>query len=1143
MSDQPTQPAPVGEPTSGDQVGAYVIDGHVAQGGMATVLRVHHAVTGELFALKLLLPLALAKETQGRFRREFRALSRLHHPNVLRVYQWGLHGNRPWFTMELLEGHDLREEIAHLAELPPPDRVARAEAIVIQVARALAYVHDRGLVHRDVTPGNIFVCPDGVIKLMDFGVVKEMGADMTGVNEVIGTIAYMAPEQISSDGVDARADLYSLGAVLYLLLSGRRPFNAHTIHGFMEKHLNARERPLREVTSAVPPHLEEICHRLLAKDPRDRYASASHLLHVLGDHDHDAEHDDQWPPRTVGRTRTKSQLREAIEDIELGHPGRAMLLTGPNGIGKTRLLGLAEQNARSLGLPIVSGRCRHHDRPFGAFVSIYKALANDEPPPLLEEVFGSDDDGKVWERYPILSAFRDLLVARAPIVVSIDNLDRADPATVELLAYLIRNTIELADAPILFLLALEDGAYRVRPQLESLPAIEPLELAPLDASEVEELVVSVLESSPASLALAGRLHTEGDGSPAFISDMLRGLINEGMIARKSTGTWRLTLSEKQVRRSRLPMPDSLRQTLQDRLAPLSEDALGVGRVLALSRRRLDFDVLLDAIAFPEERVMEALDQLADAGIIEEHRTEYAEQVELVHGRFQEVLLEQIDADARRTGHRRLGEALERVHRGQTSDVVEELAHHFEHADLPPKAYRYLVLTAQRHLQRSLNQEALGFLDRAIATEPAARPFLRLDEADHRLAEVYLATSQARHALGQLAEAVDATQRAQDLARAVRDAGLESRVATELGTQLRQQGDTAAAEEQLTLAVQRAEEAGDRRLLPAALYEQGSLRWYRGDLKGAEELWQRSLQIAEQVGDERAQGHGYNGLAILAQCEGRSMDARAWLERSATLFERLGMLGPLVTARVNLIEVYSNTGTLRKALALADRTLDQAEEIAHAQGVMLGHAWRARVLLLLGRIDEAERESQDAYDQVFLLPDQHDEATVVTARVQILFAQERWKDALDHTDQLLGILAGHDSEGVTHEARAWRAFALAKLGRTADAADALEHISADAALWPHIRVRTQLALGRGLCAVGVYSEARSLLRQALATSEANGYRYFQLLAHLQLRTVVEDDVNRERHARVAAGLARSLAANLPRTDAARFLAAHTVRPPR
>lgn len=1141
-----TDPTPAERGELPESIGPWRVHNLIARGGMAAVYGVSHAETRERRALKLLQPMATNDETEQRFRREFRALSRLHHPNVLRVHEWDVLDGRPWFTMDWLEGHDLRDEIEGLIPTTPEARYARVEDVLIQLARALAYVHEHGIVHRDVTPGNIFIEKSGQVKLMDFGVAKEIvGDDMTGVGEVIGTVAYMSPEQINGDDVDARADLYSVGAVLYLMLTGRRVFQAHTIHGFMEKHLKSSPRPPREVMADVPPHLEQICLRLLEKDPRDRYASAAHLLHVLGDTPTsdfpESERGDStnqaFPARTVGRTILKARISEAIEGVANGRPGRVMLLSGPSGQGKTRMLEVAARHAKRLGLPVASGRCREKDRPFGAFTSIYKEIRGNNPPQLLEDVLLGSNDDKIWERYPILSAFRDLVIERAPLVLSIDDVHRADPATVELLYYLIRNTLQLQETAVLFLLGHDAEERRIRTQLEAIPSVETFPLNPLDPAEVEELVVSVLGSAPSAVPLANRLHAEANGSPALITDMLRGLMDDGRITREGeTGEYRPTVDVADITSSKLPMPASLRRALQERLAPLTHHAMEVGRVLAHARRRVDLDVLVDAVPLEEEDVMSALDALVDADIVREHRSDGGERVELSHGRFREVLRDGVSPQHTQQIHRALGEALERFHRCQIDDVVAELAYHFEHAGIHLKAYEYLLRTASRHLHRSLNHEALGFLERALELEPSSRPYMLLEDADRRLAEVYLSIAGAKHALGQIPEAVIATQKAEQLARDVRDPGLQSRVATELAGQFRHQGSAESAEEQARLAIQRAEEAGDQHLLPAPLYELGGIVWSRGDLDEADRLWRRSLQIAQQLGDDRAQGRGYNGLAILAICRGESMDARRWFEQSAALFERLGMLAPLVTARTNLVELYTNCGLLRKALILSEHTIAQAEEVDHPRGKALGKAWRARVLLLMGRYEEAERDAAEAMAILPTLPSAADHATVLIGAVLTQLEQGRWQNALHKTDELLDVLEVHDHESIQPQVVAWRTIALCKLDRTSDARKAFGQVQFTDKHWPHVQIRSDLALGRALCNLGDTAEAAEVFNRALQASEDNGYRFLQLVAHRGLAQVVGEN-GRERHLRVATGLARSLAANLPRDDADRFLRLH------
>jgi tetratricopeptide (TPR) repeat protein len=158
-------------------------------------------------------------------------------------------------------------------------------------------------------------------------------------------------------------------------------------------------------------------------------------------------------------------------------------------------------------------------------------------------------------------------------------------------------------------------------------------------------------------------------------------------------------------------------------------------------------------------------------------------------------------------------------------------------------------------------------------------------------------------------------------------------------------------------------------------------------------------------------------------------------------------------------------------------------------------------------------------------------------VQVALIQGRWEEALSTDEELLAVLAIHDHENILPEATAWRIRALAELGRTDEAVHTLEELPDPTGLWPHVQVRTDLALGRALAALGQRDEAREALLRALSVSEANGYRFFQLLAHLDLRGVQPQASDRDRHLRVARGLARSLASNLPRDDARRFLSHH------
>lgn len=1121
----------------GTRLGPHRIDRFVARGGMASVFAAVDERTGEEVALKLLREGVLDTSARGRFRREFRALSRLDHPNVLRVREWGLWEGRPWFSMELVEGRALRDEVEAWAGLEPADRFTRVQGVLVQVARALDYLHERGLVHRDLTPGNVMVRPDGVVKVMDFGVVREMGSELTGTREVMGTAAWIAPEQIEGRQVDARADLYSLGAMLYFLLTGRRPFQARSVQGFLDKHLHERPRPPREVDPRVPRLLDRICTRLLEKDPADRFASAAHLLHVLGDVEPSTD-DDSWPPRLVGRAGVRARLRTRIDQVTAGAAGEVVLIQGHPGQGKTRVLDTAEALARRRGLRVVRSRARPDAGPFGVFVPVLRALlreGEEVPEPLAAALLGRGDRPR--ERYPVLSAFRQLFVRDAPLLLLLDDLQHADRASLDLLEYLVRNTLELERLPFLYVLSEEPGPSQddgLSARLAATGVLHAEALGPLACAEVEELVLSLVPEADLARPLALRLHAESEGSPAYLVDMLRGLADEGLLVQEGD-RWRLTLAPEEITESHLPMPASLRQALLDRLAPLSAGARALGSTLAVARRPMDLDVLIEVADEDEDHVMDALDELVAAGIAFEDRAEGREHVGLSHQRFREVLLEEVPEPELARHHQRTGEVLERAHRHRTALVAEELTYHFEQAGLITKAYAYLLHTARRRLDASLWDEALLFLDRAMAMEPDARAHLVLEEADRHLAEIRLGRSRCLAALGRWEAATVEAERAAGLAEDVQDPVLESQVLMEVGRQYRQQGMLLHARPWLVGALDRAEDSPDPSLRTGPLYELGALAWASGDLEGARRRWRETLETAQQVGDERAAGFGYNGLGILAICGGHTMDARRHLEHSARVFERLGMLAPLSIARLNLSELYHATGLLRKAVALAELTIAQAREVHHPLGIALGLAHRARVLLELARRDEA---LHDATQSVHLAAGMHvgeDELLTRATLARVHLDRDEPAAALAVLEELAPLLERFDTEGIAAMVTAWRATALARQGRHEDALVALTLAGSEEPPWPHVRVRTELAAAEAHTELGRPEAAREPLQRALQIAEASGYRFYQLHAHQGLSRVVPDGATRSRHARVASALARSLAANLTREDGQRFLA--------
>lgn len=261
--------------------GRYRLDNEIAQGGMATVWRGEDPLLARAVAIKTLDPrLAEDEALRVRFRREAVAAAAVAHPNIVATYDTGEDEGVAYIVMELVEGATLRQAIDLHGALPP----ARAADIAAQVADALAAAHARGLVHRDVKPSNVLVQLDGRIKVTDFGIAKaadQTADELTRTGSVVGTARYLAPEQLEGQPVDERADVYSLGLVLFEMLTGRAPFGADTELATAVARLTTPPPRLGDVRPDVAPGLAHVVDRALERNPDQRWPTAASMRDAL----------------------------------------------------------------------------------------------------------------------------------------------------------------------------------------------------------------------------------------------------------------------------------------------------------------------------------------------------------------------------------------------------------------------------------------------------------------------------------------------------------------------------------------------------------------------------------------------------------------------------------------------------------------------------------------------------------------------------------------------------------------------------------------------------------------------------------------------------------------------------------------------
>jgi len=310
------------------QVGKFKIVGKLGQGAMGEVFRALDPVLGREVAIKVVTGKLSADEgARLRFQREAQSAAQLNHPNIITVYDFGEEQGMAFMAMELLEGSDLRELLAEGKVESLEDKLA----IMEQILDGLAFAHSKGVVHRDLKPGNVHVLPNGQIKIMDFGLARR-AQDGSATGVIMGTPYYMAPEQAQGKRATTRTDIFSLGAMFYEILSGKRPFIGPSIPAVLFAVAHRDPEPLASVAPGLPPGLATVVMRALAKTPDDRYAGAAEMLQALrtawargevagaaGEPVYAAA--DQTPARALSPALstlpdTPPELRSALEEID-----------------------------------------------------------------------------------------------------------------------------------------------------------------------------------------------------------------------------------------------------------------------------------------------------------------------------------------------------------------------------------------------------------------------------------------------------------------------------------------------------------------------------------------------------------------------------------------------------------------------------------------------------------------------------------------------------------------------------------------------------------------------------------------------------------------------------------------------------------
>ena len=622
VADIPAQLEEVGRTIAG----RYRVDAVLGRGGMGAVYRVCDSRTGNTLALKRGFARTPHKTSrrQTLLEREYHTLAQLAHPRIIEVYDYGVDELGPYYTMELLDGEDLDAG----GKLP----WQQACALLCDVASSLAILHSRGLLHRDVSARNVRCTADGHAKLIDFGAMTSIGV----AKDTVGTPPFVAPEAMQMQALDARADLFALGALGYYLLTGRHAYHARRLSELRDVW-RTRPRPPSRVSPDVPPALNALVMQLLALDRGTRPQSAAEVMERLcvvaslpRQESPQTSRAYLTMPTLVGRDQAMIATRRRMLSLARGDGG-TLLIEGVDGSGRTRFLEACMLEGKLLGATVVLASVNDgENRDWGVARSLCTQLAMllprqaSDAARLSHHVLSHVVDNlpapaqiSVSVRSPdrslLIRELRDFVLSMARsqrLLVAVDDADRIDEPSLALLASLAHKTSRY---PLILVLTVsQESRYANSPALRLLRSLsDPIELELLQSADTEALMRSVFGDVRGLPRLSARIHAHAHGSPRATMELAQHLVDRG-IARYEAGSWLLpeTLDDADI-------PSTLMASLSARLERLSADAHELCGALCLAESdtlSLDnYPALTDHC--DSKRVFAALDELVAARIL------------------------------------------------------------------------------------------------------------------------------------------------------------------------------------------------------------------------------------------------------------------------------------------------------------------------------------------------------------------------------------------------------------------------------------------------------------------------------------------------------------------------------------------------
>ena len=896
----------------------YEILQYLGEGGIGKVYRAQDRWMGKDVALKVLTTDVENPSLLDSFKREFLLLSQLKHPGVVEVLDFGYSEDAkkpgrlsPYFTMEFVEGKSLGEAFTNLLDpQQAPAEFEKLSHLIWQICDVLEFLHLRGMVHCDLKPDNLKVI-DKVfrLKILDFGLAEKIGSKRG--RETKGTLPYMAPEMFLEEPLDERTDLYSLGVILYELVTSKLPFPFDDPVRIVSAHLQQKPVPASELNQSLPPSLNRLIMKLLEKSPAHRPNNATGVKEMItaelrgnSQKTHKPDFSQEktllaqlYSGPLVGRGTELSQLEDDLKQA-LSSQGGCLFLSGEQGVGKTFLFKHLKIKCQLQGIIFADSNCLenqtlayqplieilHKLKPYVENRCTGHILTN------LREVFswsGREPSTSPQDQTAFHQRITDLLVGISgffPFVMVIENLQWTDFPTLQFLEYFQRQKDK---GKIFLCCSLREEKLKQNTLPGSLinrclkgKDVGYLKLSRFDLSPTKNLISSKFIKHRLPPMFFSYIHQRTSGNPFFIIEVLKYLLKKDIIFLRDS-IW--TTDTERLKES--AVPDSIEAILLKNLERYDKKTLDFLNMLAVIGKKFTLRLTRGLNLFDEKTLWEILsfcthDQLL---IRKEESVRHKTYYEFANQSLQTLLYHKLDQVKRISWHKKVAELLEKISSKEEEESVFQIAHHYLQAERFDKAYKYALLSAEKIEQRFANDQVLRYLENAIKV---ASKLPDRQEAVKKQVAALMKRADFCRKVGELTRAERDYQAILKLTDSFSDLKISVKTYNDLAEIYRLKHDYKKGISCLKKAMKIHEKLDDPLEFAQTLSYMGLLYWIDSQYQNALDCFQKALQIDQRLGNKLYMASTLNNMGLVFWSQHQYLQALRYFTDSLSLYRDL-----------------------------------------------------------------------------------------------------------------------------------------------------------------------------------------------------------------------------------------------------------------